>query len=153
MSETRFRAWDRDLKRMFWFDITWGNFGHGEGWIGMLPIDEKEVKHCPSNKMQISSNDCEMMQYTGIKEICQDDVVLIPDTFKDVILEDGSGPEYEEPHLARVIFKEGCFGVEIGGGQTFYMKRFYSFKEILDERNLNEIRIIGNVWEDSELIE
>ena len=65
MREHKYRAWHREEKQMYWFDITWGNFGEGDGWIGMIPIDEKKINYFPSNQTQISPESVELMEYTN----------------------------------------------------------------------------------------
>ena len=80
MREHKYRAWHRDEKQMYWFDITWGNFGQGDGWIGMVSISEKKRTFHPSNQIQISSESVELMEYTGKEDskgvdICEGDIL------------------------------------------------------------------------------
>lgn len=78
MNHYKFRAWHRNQKEMYWFDVTWGNFLEGNGWIGMVPIAERERRFRPSNQTQISPKSVELMRYTNKKdkngnEICEGD--------------------------------------------------------------------------------
>jgi uncharacterized phage protein (TIGR01671 family) len=50
---------------MYWFDITWGNYEQGNGWIGMIPITEERLRYFPSNQTCISPESVEFMEYTG----------------------------------------------------------------------------------------
>lgn len=86
MKELIFRAWNRELKEMFWFDLMWGSLHNkGTGWIGMLPITQKERNQQRSftqidDRMAIDPMNCEIMQFTGLldkngKRIFEGDIV------------------------------------------------------------------------------
>jgi len=117
---------------------------------GILDSIIRDVDSC---NPEIRHQHLEIMQHAGLKDIYEGDIITIPDTFKEVILEDGSGPSYEGSHLARVEFQQGAFGVTIGGGQIFWERRFYTLKEILEETSLEDLKIITNIHESPELLE
>lgn len=80
--EIKFRAWDRDDKIMYWFDLMWGNYGKGDGHIGMvewgLPRDTEYMYN--GNQTMVDPEDCEIMRCTGVldkndKEIYEGDVI------------------------------------------------------------------------------
>jgi uncharacterized phage protein (TIGR01671 family) len=73
MREIKFRAYNRNTKNMWWFDLMWGNTDtHGSGWIGMLPIGETREHNGgingSDNRTQVDPTDCEIMQFTGLKD-------------------------------------------------------------------------------------
>jgi uncharacterized phage protein (TIGR01671 family) len=75
MRELKFRAWYHKgtyckEPKMYWFDLMWGNTSQqGSGWIGMLPIGEtRKYRMMSDNRKQIDPYDCEIMQYTGLKD-------------------------------------------------------------------------------------
>ena len=88
------------------------------------------------------------------KEICEGDILLIPDTYKDVVCDDGTGPIYDECHLAPVIWLSdvASWGVNIFNSGEDLSKGTYTFESIINEITLEEIMIIGNVYENPELI-
>jgi uncharacterized phage protein (TIGR01671 family) len=73
MRELKFKAYNRKTKNMWWFDLMWGNTStHGSGWIGMLPIGETKEHsggiNGSDNRVQVDPTDCEIMQFTGLKD-------------------------------------------------------------------------------------
>ena len=84
MREIKFKAFHKKTKQMYLFDIMWGNYGQGNGYIGMIPfgetLDYGSFFTSKGNREMIDPNDCEIMQYTGLKdkngtEIYEGDVV------------------------------------------------------------------------------
>jgi hypothetical protein len=74
-----FRAYNRATANMYWFDLTWGNYENGNGWIGMLPIGETDK----SKRIQVDPDDCDIMQYLDILDekgnrICEGDIYRLP---------------------------------------------------------------------------
>lgn len=54
---------------MYWWNILWGNYKEGNGYIGMAPFGESETKfQYKDNLILIDPNDCEIMQFTGKKD-------------------------------------------------------------------------------------
>jgi len=100
----------------------------------------------------------EVMQYTGLKdkngkEIYEGDIVLIEDTYKERILDDGSGPIEPFNHLAPVVFEHAEFGVKIKDGADIFCSGFWAFAGIEYETGQNEFEVIGNIYENPELLE
>lgn len=89
-----------------------------------------------------------LMQSTGLtaknnKLIYEGDILLFPD-----LLEDGNMP-------AAIVFKNGAFGIEITESISWLYQQFYSFDDFFNELGeekecLNEVEIIGNVFENPE---
>jgi len=147
MSETKFRAFRRAYETvgglkipasMWWFDIRWGNFGHGVGWIGMLPLGETDTR----KREQRDPDDHIIMQYTGLKDRAGEEV------FEGDIVNDGFVAK-------EVVFRQG----------SWQLKRDYSFIEEgkrhegthysdlwMWVKDYNGITIIGNVYQNPELL-
>lgn len=73
MREIKVKAWHRELKRMFWFDVAWGNhYGSSSGYIGMLPMAENIHKSLGftgrDNRIDLDPDNCEFMLYTNFKD-------------------------------------------------------------------------------------
>jgi len=142
MRELKFRAWDKENKKMidaesFYFSDQFEPFVESA----------KNAQRC-----------FEIMQYTGLidkngKEICEGDVVLVEDSYTDRILDDGTGPMVDMNHVCEVIFKEGCFGANINYRGDIFWKNFYTFREIEDRIGRVNFEIIGNRFENPELLE
>ena len=81
MRELKFKAFHIPTKTMYWFDLMWGNNGHGNGYIGMAPFGEPMTKYKHrDNLINVDPTDCELMQFTGLHhqgttEVYQDDVL------------------------------------------------------------------------------
>lgn len=138
MREHKYRAWHRKEKQMYWFDITWGNFGQGDGWIGMIPITEKKVTYHPPNQTQVPSESVELMGYTGEKD--EEGVDIWEGDFVDVKTVVGrhfSSSPTSFKSLYVVTFGEGKFTF---GGYTF------------DNGFIESKRVVGNIFENPELL-
>ena len=131
--ELKFRAWHKDSREMLHAGVADVFIWQHEG----QPI--------------------EIMQYTGLKDkngkgIYEGDVLLIPDEYKERILDDGSGPTEPFNHLALVIFQDGSFGVDIKERGDYFSKGFWSFPDIHRDFGLFEFEVIGDIYENPELV-
>ena len=171
MREIKFRAWEKPIfnqaGHMFEVDEIWWS--------------KNRLKENNSAETVYSLVDCVLMQYTGLhdntkwedlteeerrrykrkginkenwhgKEIYEGDIVEIPSLYKDIILEDGSGPILDNLQTCEVFFRDGCFGI-VPDADYLFPHRFYSFKEIENDVGieLKEISVIGNIYENPEL--
>ena len=138
MRELKFRAWDKEYKKMWWFDLMWGNtVAHGSGWIGMVDSPETEkygVGILSDNRVQVDPIGKEIMQYTGLKdkngkEIYEGDIVRHTNATTSI---------YE------VIFHEhGYFAIHFNDKEVVYC--------LIDSVRLG-CEIIGNIYENPELV-
>jgi hypothetical protein len=131
MREIKFRAWivRGDYPHKMWrFDVRWGNYKHGDGWIGMLPWGWYEDERL---RFQVDPEDCELMQFTGLldkqgKEIYEGDILKLKDGFP---FEPIITVSYEAP---KFIFRSNTH-------------------ELYQETSAMEV--IGNIYENPELLE
>lgn len=101
------------------------------------------------------------MQFTELldrdgKEIWEGDVLCIPDVYTETVdVGIGSVPVAQTPenHLAEVIFEDGCFKVNIRERGEMFWKAHYNFELLKEEVDWKKITVVGNVWENPELIE
>jgi len=102
-------------------------------------------------------------QFTGLldkngKEIYEGDIVLYPDTESEYVdVGVGSGLKVAETQVnsfGEVKFQEGTFGIICPKGSETLEKGFKSFWWIINEYGfeLNELEVIGNIYENPELI-
>ncbi len=137
MREFKFRQWDSRRK------IMHTGVGASQGtWSGF--------PYCSWDVYPI-------MQYTGLKdkngkEIYEGDIVIIEDTYKERILDDGSGPVEPVSHLAPVTFEYAEFGMELVHGADIFHSGFWSFADVERETGQNEFEVIGNIYENPELV-
>jgi uncharacterized phage protein (TIGR01671 family) len=148
-----------EVQKMFWFDLMWGSLHNkGTGWIGMLPIEQKERKEIKSftqsdDRFAIDPTNCEIMKFTGLNdqkgiEIYEGDIIqyskhegYLMDSFKAEI---------------RFIESYACFGyLKLGLNE-------YGFDHVIihpfsehDEFGIDVLpyfEVIGNIYENSDLV-
>lgn len=148
----RYRAWDGgSLCRMYSPEEVM--VGNGDIWI----IDEDGVAG-----EWIVNNDLVLMQSTGLtdkngKEIFEGDILKFNDEWNDYCYEgyiDGSieGINYVEVERETTCFSFG--GTKTSDSSLFYLinDEHLSFKELIEDEGF-EFEIIGNIWEDGELLD
>ncbi len=142
MREIKCKAWNRVTKRMWWFDVTWGNTANaGEGWIGMLESSTtpKRTPNGNDNRVQVDGDDCDIVFSTGLKdkngvEIYEGDVVVLGQSDAGVVVwqDDVTGFAWVHPDIdpADVDMSEDGLG-------SFETK---------------QLEIIGNIYENGDLL-
>lgn len=129
MREIKFRAWDKENKRMLKVDSLCFS-------LNKVMCEYPEY----DNYVWETGSNFEVMQYTGLKDkndkdMYEDDIVKL-NTFKG--LKNG-----------KIIFKDGCFWALV--------KEFNTVANVLFPLHDNEggtlFEVIGNIYENSELLE
>lgn len=147
----RFRAWDKEIKMMI--EISLIDFEmhviRGTHW----KFGETE---------SIKFNDIELMQSTGLKdkngkEIFEGDVLKFNDEWNEYCHEGYVDGSVEGVNYVEVVRSEACFEF----GKTKYPDsslfilmedEHLNFKDFIKSEDF-EFEIIGNVWEDGDLID
>lgn len=156
-----FRAWDNERKQMYRVeDLKFKTMPFG----GDIDFPEVKVEWFEDGENRPfwifdSKSRVELMQYTGLKdkngkEIWEGDVVVLPDSEITPITDWGQGPEEDMNHLSPVEFKDGCFGLNVLEDSRTFCKEFWSFDSIFNGEGykLEDLEIIGNIYENPELI-
>jgi len=146
MREIKFRAWD-GYKIHYPVNFEFGISGvSGKTSIAFVPFGSLGY-----------TTTSHIMQYTGLKdkngvEIYEGDIIIIEDVYKDIILDDGTGPSEPFNHLAPVAFKQAEYGVDIKDGADIFCSGFWSFQSIRYETGQDDYEVIGNICENPELL-
>ena len=130
MREIKFRVWNK-TRQVMSYDVTL----YANGWVECVFVDGSENKYPP----HIAKEFLKIMQYTGLKdknfkEIYEKDIVKYKDCNKE--------------HISKVIqdFRLGTGHYIKSPGIGFYSINERTIKDL-------EIKVIGNVFEDSHLLE
>lgn len=150
----RFRAWDKIHKTMYEVDdIMYIDFREKEICVETL-FFEKAARY--------DFDTVVLMQSTGLrdkngKEIFEGDILEFNDEWNDYCYEgyiDGSieGINYVEVERETTCFSFG--ETKISDSSLFYLinDEHLSFKELIEDEGF-EFKIIGNIWEDGELLD
>lgn len=139
----KFRAWDKQGKEMFRAVMLsqMGDALIASGRGGSAEIDKDTI----------------LMQFTGLLdkngfEIYEGDVVLIPDEETEKVTDEGQGPTDPYNHFSIVEYENGTFKFRIKESCDIIREGLYSYDEIDEQVGCSELEIIGNVWENPELI-
>ncbi len=136
MREIKFRAWHKNSRIMYWFDLLWGNtHGVGSGYIGMLLFgnDMKYTLH-NDNRIPIDPAECELIQYTGLK--------------------DKNGKEIYEGDIVKYT-KFYVYGNTDGVTKMLtveFYKGSFTYMDILTEPIGFQAEVVGNIYENPELL-
>ena len=126
----KFRAWDKLRKIML-------PVGDLDTSYKLVYLEEDNGYRC-----EMDFDEIELMQFTGLKdkngnEIFDGDIVKFPEFNGDT-------------HVTPVVWDKSCacFGVSFSGKYPIsfdYLEEFYT--------ELKDIEVVGNIWEDGELLE
>lgn len=153
MRQIKFRAWDIDTQRMFLVNkILWGAYPINPFQVqGIIVDDEIKVMNICEDDCEQKTPHCKLMQFTGLldkngKEIYEGDIV----TFSTV---GGLGhytPSWEnKPGKVEYHTWSAQFKVMNGGGGW---KFGYDIQEVEEDSNKMDCEIIGNVYENPDLL-
>lgn len=145
----RYRAWLKEDKEMV--DVEEINFFNGEfDFIG------------DAITWMCKSDDCVLMQSTGLtdkngKEIFEGDILKFNDTWSDYCYEGYVDGEITGVNYVEIEKETTCFGfgkTRIPESSLFDLmnNEHLAFKELITDTSF-EFEIIGNVWEDGELLD
>ena len=137
--ELIFRAWHRKEKLMYWWNPLWGNYGHGQGYIGMVLVGESETKRLYKDNIRlIDPSECDIMQFTGIKdrdgvEIYEGDIVRYFQPYS----------KRTDTHIVQWDEQWACFGL--------FEKDNRWCKES-DWAKIQSLEVIGNIYANPDLL-
>lgn len=134
------RIWDLENKVMGFFPNSDGLFEIND-FRGMTNVYELSYVYYRKDKYII-------MEHSGVNDFWENDLILIKDSYTDVI-EYGQGPQQTENHIGKVVFKYGSWGIYIEESLDNFKKGFYSFEELRKEYpdTFNSLQKIGNIFE------
>lgn len=127
----KFKAWDKTIERMC--EIVTINFE--DKWVVYRDWEY-------GMSYEIPFSDIELLQSTGLKD--KNGVEIFEGDVLKVFILDNKGPH------AKVIFKNGMFGIEDDMFGYGYDKGLYSLDQIV---SIRDAEIIGNKFENKELLE
>ncbi|OOO72395.1 YopX family protein [Staphylococcus saprophyticus] len=133
MENLRFRAWDKFDKEML--EVHGINFDAQGIWTREMIDDESDGNF-------VFLDEVELLQSTGLKD--KHGVEIFEGDVLKVFIFDGKGPH------AKVIFKNGLFGIEDDMFGYGYDKGLYTLDQII---SIRDAEVIGNKYEHPHLLE
>jgi uncharacterized phage protein (TIGR01671 family) len=136
MREIKFRAWDKDEKSMYKvMSLTFRGIEYGYS-----------VKITPKVIENRTLHNFKLMQYSGINDK-NDKEIYEGDIFQ---CKSRQGKDMQ----GEVYFEEGCFKIKYGYQKPPEGERKdYFLSSVISKETAKEIEIIGNVFENPELLE
>jgi len=138
--EINIRVWHKPSKTMYWFNPIWGNrHATGTGFISVLPMSQDYRKAVKSftqmdDRMVLDPSDCELMLYSGLYDRYGQDIIC-----GDIV-----------DHYAiygYIVFEDGMFSFNTSANLNFP-----AHKQPMCYHNVEDMEIIGNIYENPELI-
>ncbi len=146
MKENKFRYWDKQEKRMYYFNLEdiWDNGYHDGNW----DLENNNVMQYIGLKDKKRTE-----EYPEGKEIYEGDILSIPSSDIEVVIPElNQGPEVEYNQLCEVVFRDGAFQVKTKA-DSYFENRWYLLPEIEhDILGKNGTEVIGNIYENEELL-
>lgn len=141
MREIKFRAWDKKQNKMFMTNIGYEDFSYHIAWFPSQKLNRPALY---KNSCLVSNEEYELMQYTGLKdkndvEIYEGDIVFDGFVNKDVVWHNSSW----RLHRHYIINDED--GYREGDNYGCHLYDWIS--------PTNALEVIGNIYENSELLE
>ena len=151
--EIKFRAWDGDKKEMLTFSVPW----YCDEYNSLcFEVEQEPRKEYLGALGMEGASGAEIMQYTGLKdkngkEIYEGDLLLVLDEEVVSVTDEGYGPIESCNHIASVVFLNGAFCINIPDTDSG-MTGLYSFRQWNEEVSDEEHEVIGNIYENSDLL-
>ena len=142
----KYRVWDKKDKRWVvnvqvdFSGVLWWQYGDS-----LRVIDNPERYDVQLFTHLLDKNE---------KEIYEGDIVLLEDSYKHIITDDGAGPTEPANHCAPVSFENYSWGATVpkDDGADWYDPGFHSFDEINETTGLETLEVIGNIYENPDLL-
>lgn len=143
----KFRAWEPDEEAVgggtMWEvrNLEWDAGGVADAYLGLHTAERGTFN---------------LMQFTGLtdkngKEIYEGDILDIPTYETTPITDEGQGPQEDYSQLVPVSFARAAFGLWMKRDDLFE-NRFYNLHEMNEVIDFGEVEIIGNIYENSDLL-
>ena len=146
MREIKFRAWDKQDKRMMYrtiFDRNWY----------LTPKNDEGGCHCLREITPDDRTVIELMQFTGLldkngKEISEGDICWY--FFDATNCQQLQVYSSDFNSVVKYYSGKGCFVLERIGKKEYQL--FERFKDKQDDDSPTKLEVIGNIYENSELL-